>query len=74
MDSAYLASAAEALEYFSVSEANGLSFSQVKDLAAKHGRNGTVLKSHCNLTLWLKPSSTRRRPPNASVGAGPRTI
>ena len=52
MDSAYLSSAGEALKHFNVSEANGLSDSQVKDLTAKYGRNGTTkLTLRCILTI-----------------------
>ena len=42
MDSAFLASPQKALEYFQVSEKEGLSDTQVKDSVQKHGRNGNL--------------------------------
>ena len=42
MDAAYLASPAEALDRFQVSEQDGLSESQVQQALKKYGRNGTV--------------------------------
>lgn len=42
MDTAYLASPENALDFFQVSEQDGLSDSQVQQALNKYGRNGTV--------------------------------
>lgn len=41
MEASYLLSTQEALEYFQVTEHNGLSDLSVQQAAAKYGRNGT---------------------------------
>lgn len=41
MEASYLLSTQEALEYFQVTEQNGLSDLSVQKAAAKYGRNGT---------------------------------
>lgn len=42
MEASYLASTAEALNYFRVSEQNGLTDSQVRQFTEKYGRNGIL--------------------------------
>jgi magnesium-transporting ATPase (P-type) len=42
MENAYIKTPAEALKHFQVTEEKGLSEQQVKDLRAKHGKNGML--------------------------------
>lgn len=42
MENAYTKTPAEALKHFQVTEEKGLSEQQVKDLRAKHGKNGML--------------------------------
>lgn len=48
MEASYLRSTQEVLEYFQVTEQNGLSDLSVQKATTKYGRNGTGLLEHFN--------------------------
>jgi len=75
MENAYTKTPAEALQHFQVTEEKGLSEQQVKDLRAKHGKNGMLAMTRQEQRQRANArNSAARRPPNAHLGAHPRAV